>query len=905
MKIFSKKLWLLVATFTLVLALGACTTETDDPDPDPDPECTDTQELQDGECIDIVVNQAPVINGAGDFSVAFGADVDFSTGVTATDEEDGDLTSDIAIDSTGFDNGVAGTYSVTYSVTDSEGESAAVTITVTVNEEEGPSAAEMIAADIAYYANNQYLTPQRLNLLTRGGEYGTSIAWDIDSEYIYTSGLIMPPVMGSDPVVVEYTGTFTSGDESVTETYTITIDPYGDIVLAESREVPFTNLTTEYDVADGSLMLYFEDGGSVPYVDVEDFFGILEGFVDPETNITFTELDDTLTLFYQYYDEDEDTTYDLEVVIDATANTITTNDMGFYWAYVYSTETNYGRHIEYVENLDEHYLEGSDVVYELNPYRLDIVDNDNGIFLPYYIVNQLFAGSSYYNVYYNYDGLFGIYSLPDTDSEEFEQIHTSTMNNELFTPDLVLHNYDMLAFNLDYFYGLKDHFEIDTFYDELINYQRDLLSLDADRFDDGLFKFLNKNIDEPHTSYGYPSYYTSASDTGPSVASLADFGANVQYWYNNLFDIDDAIGAKWGLAEGNAWNAYSGNRPYYWFLDDAKTSVVITLDDFNTSDIVEGLTYDVLEVNDVLDVTDASTFVPAITEGSKFFYYNSSTDDNNILEILVKDVTPGYLATYQSLLVANGYTLVQETTDEEDKELGYYTKTVGDITYMVQVNYDTEYELFYLGVADETPETYEDDWLIYADVMGTAQADSAVYLEVVFEQVHADSANVTNAMLDITWNTGGNVGALYRVIGFITDQPFRTSRISADSGSMSSSYIQIVGIPTEADLNWALLVSGVSFSAANSMATIFAENDLGPIVGIQTGGGTASITPVLLPSGTAFTMSSNSLSAIRLGSGTEQDPYTYVNNEAGITPDVILDITDIYDSALLIEIFTN
>lgn len=899
MKILSKRLLLLILSLGVVMTLSACFGDTDDPDPDP--ECTDTQELVDGECVDIVVNQAPVIDGAADFTIAFEQVVDFADGVTASDEEDGDLTTAIVIDSGDFDSSVPGTYTITYTVEDTEGESTVVTITVTVNEEEGPTAEEMIAADILYYSENQYIDAERLNLLRRGGTYQSNITWTIDSEYVASNGLLLRPLMGEDAVTVSYSGTFSIGDVEVTENYTITIDPVDDVVLAESREVPFTNLTTEYDVADGTLMLYFEEDGSVPYVDVESFFALLDGFIDPQYNITFTEVDDTLTLFYQYYSEEEDYTYDLQVDIDATANTITTNDMGFYWAYVYSTETNYGRHINYVDHPDEFTIEGEDVVYELNNYRIDFVDNEDGIFLPYYLVNQLFAGSSYYNVYYNYDGLYGIYSLPDTDSEEFETIHTSTMNNESMPSDLIVHNYDFLAFNLDYFYGLKEHNEITTFYDELEEYQSDLLTSKATDFDDALFEFLNQGIDEPHTSYGYASYFAPSYDGGPSVSKIADFGTSVAAWYNNLIEVDDAIIDKWGTGFG----FWDGRPNEYWFLDDAKTSVVINLDGFNTSDIVEGVAYDQAEVNDVLDVADASTFLPAITEGDKFFFYNSSTDENNILEILVKNVSAGYVDTYKGLLDAAGYTYTQAYTDDTDKDPGYYYMTVGDITYMVQVNYDADYGLFYLGVADEVPETYEDDWLIYSNVIGTAIADSAVYLEVVFDRINAEAPNLTNVVLDISANTGGNVGALYRVVGFVTDQPFKTSSISADSGTKYTSYVQIDGVPYNPNLNWALLTSGASFSAANSLATIWQENDLGPIVGVQTGGGTASITPVLLPSGTAFTMSSNNLGAIRLGSGTEEDPYTYINNEAGIVPDIVIGYESLYDVDTLLGVFAN
>jgi len=144
------------------------------------------------------------------------------------------------------------------------------------------------------------------------------------------------------------------------------------------------------------------------------------GFIDSEVNFSFSNDGDNYTIEYQYYDEDEDYTYDLILTVNIVENTITVNDPGFFWAYVYSTETNYGRHIEYLnEHPDESYIEGSDIVFDIDQYGMDAVEIDNQLVLPFYLVNQLFVGSSYYNVYYNYDGLYGIYSTPAEGSDEY------------------------------------------------------------------------------------------------------------------------------------------------------------------------------------------------------------------------------------------------------------------------------------------------------------------------------------------------------------------------------------------------------------------------------------------------------------------------------------------------------
>ncbi|MFD1716447.1 immunoglobulin-like domain-containing protein [Georgenia deserti] len=78
-------------------------------------------------------NAAPVIEGADDATVDFGADFDPMAGVTATDPEDGDLTSEITVDGT-VDTSTPGEYELTYTVTDSDGDSTTVTRIVTVSE---------------------------------------------------------------------------------------------------------------------------------------------------------------------------------------------------------------------------------------------------------------------------------------------------------------------------------------------------------------------------------------------------------------------------------------------------------------------------------------------------------------------------------------------------------------------------------------------------------------------------------------------------------------------------------------------------------------------------------------------------------------------------------------------------
>lgn len=851
-------------------------------------------------------NSAPLINGTTDHSVEVGDTLDAMTGVTAIDFEDGDITANLVVDDSGVDLTTEGEYTLTYSITDSAGETTTVSVNVTVTPPAELTDEDRVAQDIEAFrsalAEMEY--QYELDLPLRGQAHRSIITWRSKSPYMSADGVLLPLPQGVDSVVAEFTGTFEYRDATATETFSVTLKPIEEVTIATSRMVPFTNTTTEYDIEDGELELFYEDGGYVPYVKVTEFLDLLEGFVDPELELTITETEDTLVLFYEYYSESEDTTYDLELTIDATENTITTNDPGFYWAYIYSTETNFGRHIEYdLDNPDEHYEEGSDVIYDLDDFNLDMAIYDGSIVLPYYIVNQLFAGSSYYNVYYNYDELIGIYSTPAEDSDEYRDMKTSEMNGESFPVDLIIHNFNMLAFNLEYFYGLKDLLGIDSFYELLYEVSDDLLAKDPEVFDLALRELLLKKIDEPHTSYNYPGYFNDP-DFEVLQNSLSFYGSRFTSWYyDGYLDVDTAIGEKWGESTDGSWNAYSGKRPDYWFLDDTNETVVITLNGFVTSDIEESATFDALIVDDMLKKAEGTNVLPEVDTGTKFFYYNNSSDTDRLVEMLVKTTDDTYLETYKTALENAGWTFVFEETVNQSKQEGYFVKSVDGTSYMVQVAYDDTYSLLYVGIIDKQPETFVDEWPFEVAIKDLIEADSAVYLEMTFDLIDAEAPNLMNAMLDLTWNTGGNVGALYRVVGFVTTQPFMTASIDGDTGGRSSSYVYIDGVPSRENLNWALITSPLTFSAANSLTAIFEMNDLGTIIGLQTGGGASSITPILLPNGTAFTMSSNNVGAVRTGLGTEEDPYVYTNTEYGITPDIIIDIEDIYNEAVLITAF--
>ncbi|WP_195263910.1 glycosyl hydrolase family 18 protein [Clostridium sp. 1001275B_160808_H3] len=88
-------------------------------------------------------NTAPVINGATNKQIYVGDSFNPLAGITASDKEDGDLTSKVTVSGT-VDTTKAGTYNLTYSVVDSKGLKATAAVTITVSEKNTTNTAPVI-----------------------------------------------------------------------------------------------------------------------------------------------------------------------------------------------------------------------------------------------------------------------------------------------------------------------------------------------------------------------------------------------------------------------------------------------------------------------------------------------------------------------------------------------------------------------------------------------------------------------------------------------------------------------------------------------------------------------------------------------------------------------------------------
>lgn len=100
----------------------------------------------------VALNHVPIIS-ASDKTITVGAKFEPLKGVTAKDNEDGDLTSKIKVIKNTVDTKKAGTYKVTYQVTDSQGASVTKTIKVTVKDTSVKSDKENVSVETGDQTN--------------------------------------------------------------------------------------------------------------------------------------------------------------------------------------------------------------------------------------------------------------------------------------------------------------------------------------------------------------------------------------------------------------------------------------------------------------------------------------------------------------------------------------------------------------------------------------------------------------------------------------------------------------------------------------------------------------------------------------------------------------------------------
>ncbi len=135
-----------------------------------------------------VVDRVEPTLEAENLTVYLGEEPDYLSGVTATDEVDGDLTDEVRVNSTKVDLETPGQYEVTYSVSDSSGNSASCTATVTVAQQ--PAQEVALSRTQLYLAGNEY---EQLEAAISPTDWEGTIVWTSSDTSVATvsDGLVV------------------------------------------------------------------------------------------------------------------------------------------------------------------------------------------------------------------------------------------------------------------------------------------------------------------------------------------------------------------------------------------------------------------------------------------------------------------------------------------------------------------------------------------------------------------------------------------------------------------------------------------------------------------------------------------------------------------------------------------
>ncbi|MGJ8730685.1 immunoglobulin-like domain-containing protein [Listeria aquatica] len=249
--------------------------------------------------VTVGTNNKPVIEAA-DKTIKVGDTFDPKADVTASDAEDGDLTSAIEVTANNVDTTKAGTYQVSYKVTDSDGNEATKTITVTVSTNDKPV---INAADKTLKVGDTF--DPKAGVTASDAEDG-----DLTSAIEVTANNVDTTKAGT--YQVSYKVTDSDGNEA-TKTITVTV---------RTNDKPVIN------AADKTLKVgdTFDPKAGVTASDTED--GDLTSAIEVTANTVDPTTAGTYKVTYKVTDSDgNETTKTITVIVEKeTTGTITAND---------------------------------------------------------------------------------------------------------------------------------------------------------------------------------------------------------------------------------------------------------------------------------------------------------------------------------------------------------------------------------------------------------------------------------------------------------------------------------------------------------------------------------------------------------------------------------------------------
>ncbi len=241
--------------------------------------------------------------------------------------------------------------------------------------------------------------------------------------------------------------------------------------------------------------VYFINDGNIPYVSIDFIPYFIEIVVEDDHQYEITT-DDNIAVITrkgsQYtasFDYDEDTI----TFLDYDAFMKWENDPLISLAVMIGNTSKLFKQINPLTN--DRY--GKKICFDLKPYSIDLVRDENGYYIPLHTVSDLFC--SFFNSYSLYNGKCVI--ITTGLNEDLADLYYSSAPER--TKDFAEFDYHELCFALDHLYGLKEIHGIDSF-DEYFfetGIKKRLMGTDQSVADAVLFELITCYFDDLHSSY--------------------------------------------------------------------------------------------------------------------------------------------------------------------------------------------------------------------------------------------------------------------------------------------------------------------------------------------------------------------------------------------------------------------
>ena len=268
----------------------------------------------------------------------------------------------------------------------------------------------------------------------------------------------------------------------------------------------------------------FVNGSDVPYMKIDDFVKFYKeigqkGYEVSKFDIKLAKKDNKVMLQRENgvtviidFDKDTFDFIDYNAFVEPTGEML----MNIGGATEKSADGSY-RYLKKLSTSNQLY--GDEIIFDLSEYDIDLVRSGENYYIPLQTLSDVFLARGQVNLLFNGKTLiaFNNGASPLVSGGGLTEIGKTYYDESVkgkVSKAMAKYNYNELCFAFDNLYGLKEQHNIKSF--RKLVQQRGLegafLSTDPKKIDTAIYRIINENLNDIHSSYQFPSYATGLAD---------------------------------------------------------------------------------------------------------------------------------------------------------------------------------------------------------------------------------------------------------------------------------------------------------------------------------------------------------------------------------------------------------